>query len=238
MPVLGAPVTAPLAFSAGPGPATFAGCSLVSSGLPGAAFQQSLRGILLPDTTSGDARLDGALGHVLAAIASLFAVHPGFGFYDDRGNPNAIATDEPILAGTEGSVVFGLTLLQEEMAQSEMSIVAICAHEFGHIAQYFHQMHDRLVVGQRTKRRVELHADFLAGYYLAKHTTSYAYDELRALALAWQVLGAADFTNPDHHGTGAERLGAIQQGFLFAAQRPEFRLAAALEVAARYVEAL
>jgi hypothetical protein len=192
---------------------------------------------MVPGASSGNARLDSSLGHVLASIAARFDVRPSFGFFDDAVSPNALATPETEISGTEGSVFFGRTLLGEQLPMSEDSVVGICAHEFGHIVQYFKGFRDRLMEGQSTVRQLELHADFLAGYYLAEYRRDYGYDELRALGKAWASMGDVNFNRRTHHGTPEERLNAIQAGFKLAHEHPEFTIAGAAEVGVRYVAA-
>ena len=77
---------------------------------------------------SGNSALDRALARSLANISRTFNVLPGFSFYDDSGSPNAQATSEVLLGNTDGTVLFGLSLLQEVLARPtkpDASIVAI-----------------------------------------------------------------------------------------------------------------
>ncbi|CAK0757023.1 hypothetical protein CCP3SC1AL1_2330002 [Gammaproteobacteria bacterium] len=166
--------------------------------------------------SSGEERLDRLLGATLANIAGTFEVRPGFAFYEDGEDPNALALPESYLPSTNGTVLLGRSLLHNELARSangDMALTAICAHEFAHIAQYAYQCRDRLLRDQTTHKLVELHADFLAGYFLGNNKSSLKSDQLIEIGLAWQNLGDSNFTDPYHHGTQEERLHAVEAGF-------------------------
>jgi hypothetical protein len=189
--------------------------------------------------SSGNARFDRALGMMLADLAGRFKVRPGFGFYDDNGNPNALALMESKFRNSEGTVLMGLTMIEKGLrgVHGDMFVMGICAHEFGHIVQFFSSYHTRLTRGHTTNKLVELHADFLSGYYIGLRNIDYAINELIHLGRSWEKIGDSDYTNIDHHGTAEERLSAIEAGFKFARERPEFGIRDACEIGARYLRA-
>lgn len=189
--------------------------------------------------SSGDSRFDRALGAMLADLATRFQVRPGFGFYSDDGSPNALALPQGLLADSQGSVLVGRTLLGVGMHDDygDLFMMGVCAHEFAHIVQFFSNYKQRLDSGQATKKRLELHADFLSGYYLGLRDARYSRQELVALGRSWESLGDSRFNDAQHHGTAEERLQAIEAGFKFARERPEFGVMAACEVGARYLGA-
>lgn len=179
---------------------------LVASGQAEQALMQS----------SGDGQLDQALGMMLANMAATFAVQPGFAFYDDSSGENALATPENYLPDTDGTVLLGRNLLHNELARSaygDMPVMAICAHEFGHIVQYGYNLQPKLNRGQPTCKRSELHADFLAGYYIGRNMERLGAAQMVEIGRAWEGLGDSDFTSPFHHGTREERLQAVEAGF-------------------------
>jgi len=190
-----------------------------------------------PAAGSGDASFDRSLGVLLADLAGKFKVRPGFGYYDDSGSPNALALSASRLPASEGTVLFGRELLSRylKVSNGDMFIMGICAHEFAHVVQFFSGVYERLDRGQRTKKLVELHADFLSGYYIGLRKISYTARELVALGRSWESLGDSSYTDPQHHGTSEERLRAVERGYLFARERPEFGITAACEVGARYL---
>jgi hypothetical protein len=142
------------------------------------------------------------------ALLSIFPVTP-YGFYlDDFGSPNAFATPESLTpAGPDGTIIFGVTLLSAELSRDSgigFSIPAIFAHEFGHIFQF-----DR---GEGLPApAMELHADFLAGWYLAARSQWSPTDIGPALRSFFEK-GDYEFNSPQHHGTPEQRLHALMEG--------------------------
>jgi hypothetical protein len=187
--------------------------------------------------TSGNTRLDRSLGVLLADLAAKFKVRPGFGYFDDRGSPNALALPESRLSASNGTVLFGREMMSTYLNNShgDMFIMGICAHEFAHIVQFFSGYYERLSKGQQTKKFVELHADFLSGYYIGLRKINYTSAELVSLGRTWESIGDSSYTDPQHHGTPEERLQAVENGYRFARERPEFGIKGACEVGARYL---
>jgi hypothetical protein len=191
--------------------------------------------------TSGDTRLDASLGVLLADIAGRFHVRPGFAFYDDGGAPNAKALTTTAFVGTSGTVLCGRTLLATSLADSsrgDLFITSVLAHEFGHILQNVTSYSGRLRKGQSTVKAVELHADFLAGFYICVRGQSYPPQQMTSLGQAWEALGDSDYTNPQHHGTAAQRIAAMEAGYRIAHERPAFDALDMCEVGARYLDKL
>ena len=168
---------------------------------------------------SGDKDFDQALAHTLSRLSDLFAVLPGFAFFNEDQGPNAFASPSQRLRRSDGSVVFGQQLLRKLMSASEhpaARVAAVCAHEFGHIVQYKRGI-DRILVGadQRVKR-LELHADYLAGYFAG--TRRLARSDFPAAVFADAQFNAGDnmVSNPNHHGTAQERGAAVSAGYIAA----------------------
>jgi hypothetical protein len=168
--------------------------------------------------SSGDAALDRALGRALLHISQEFEVYPGFSFYDDRDSPNAIAAPFTLLQDTTGTVLFGINLFRNQIAahpDGDIAALGICAHEFGHIVQFFSPYYRQLRKAHATVKLVELHADFLAGYFVARRRERFPDLRLQGLGEAWEAMGDVEYNDPKHHGTSAERLAAIEQGFFW-----------------------
>ena len=93
-------------------------------------------------------------------------------------------------------------------------LFAILAHEFGHVYQYC-QMFDygnfafvELYLNSGSQRDIELHADYIGGFGLARIESRYGDSEgtaLRRFSDTVFALGKYDFRRCDHHGTPAER---------------------------------
>jgi len=165
--------------------------------------------------TSGDRETDRRLGRALLRLAKVFDVNPGCGFFDDAASPNAFALPKSEVSGTEGTVLFGQTLFRQTMRADRdgIAVLAVFAHEFGHIAQFRTGLHNSLRERQPTAKLVELHADFLAGYYLGLRQAENPELRLWAAGALINGLGDNNFTNPGHHGTAEERTFAIEQGY-------------------------
>ena len=115
----------------------------------------------------------------------------------------------------------------------EIGIVAICAHEFGHIAQYKYGVHNRLVGLNRRKKRLELHADFLSGYFAGIRTLQRP--NYPAATFGLTQFGFGDYLDDiEHHGTPDERGAAVVAGYR-AGHDERLKFGFALESGIRYV---
>lgn len=197
---------------------------------------------------SGDREFDYALAQTLAKISDTFDVAPGFAYYDDYDVPNAYATDEsrPIsyganrYKGADGTVLFGKSLLQlclEGNDHPELSVACICAHEFGHILQYKRGLAEQIGAGQKTRKRVELHADFLAGYFGGVRKLERPSFPAAVFAVTQYTWGDNDIHSPQHHGTHEERAAAIVRGFEVAFKERR-SLSEAIQISIEYAETL
>lgn len=202
------------------------GC-IMPSGRAAGAMRGARRLAFKTDETassSGDRDFDRALAHTLAFISDRFDVLPGFAFLQDGTAPNAYATEAKLLSRDDGSVLFGLKLLSDTLKSQEhpdAQVAAICAHEFGHICQFKSGVIDRLEKGFSTGKRVELHADYLAGFYAGLRRRERRDFPAAVIALAQFNLGDDAINAPDHHGTQAERGAAVVEGYKSAFERGE-----------------
>jgi hypothetical protein len=169
---------------------------------------------LLP--SSGNVELDNSVKFELASLSESLKVFPAFGFYDDKEGPNALATQQTVLDDTDGTVLFGIQLLSECLARhpkGDIAVAGIMGHEFGHIYQYKTKLSNFLRYGQPTHKLLELHADYLAGYYMGlKRLRSDDFD-IKAYVDSVYLSGDTDFTSPGHHGSPAERKSVMLEGY-------------------------
>jgi hypothetical protein len=158
--------------------------------------------------------LDFALAQSLGMIARTFGVHPAFAFYPDGlGQENARATPERLLQNADGTVLFGLDLLQELLARpdhGDASVVAVCAHEFGHIVSYKNGDIERLAPDPNQPFRAEQYADFMSGYFAGRRKLERPEFPAVVFATTCRSFGGGN------HGTGEQRGEAVQEGFLTA----------------------
>ncbi|MEZ5844211.1 MAG: hypothetical protein R3D27_10850 [Hyphomicrobiaceae bacterium] len=130
---------------------------------------------------------------------------------------NAFATPEHTdISGTWGTIGFGTTLFRRELEHYDVkggTIVAIIAHEFGHIWAMRAGIIDKINEGQPTVKRTELHADFLAGYFLGTRKRAAPNISLQAAGDLFHRIGDHNTDSRDHHGTPDERVAAAEEGF-------------------------
>lgn len=189
---------------------------------------------------SGDKIFDQALAQTLSRLCDTFSVLPGFAFFNEDQGPNAFASRSQRLRRSDGSVVFGQQLLKKLMGASEhpaARVAAVCAHEFGHIVQQKRGIEEILVGNDERVKRLELHADYLAGYFAG--TRRLARNDYPAAVFADAQFNAGDnmINHPDHHGTGQERGAAVSAGYL-AAYRDKKTFEDALTAGINYVKTI
>ncbi|MCP4107574.1 MAG: hypothetical protein GY749_18865 [Desulfobacteraceae bacterium] len=137
-------------------------------------------------------------------MRTVFFVYPAFSFYDDGNSPNALALPQDM-------VLLGLNLMRDEFQKEygplgNYSIIGIMAHEFGHILQFNAGLHAKFPT-----KLLELHADYLAGWYLGNRKMVFPTDATQAMRSFYQK-GDYAFNNPNHHGTPQERLISFTAG--------------------------
>jgi hypothetical protein len=188
-------------------------------------------------TGSGDPDFDRALAQTLQFLSDRFFVLPGFAFFDESGSPNAFASHTRRMGRSDGDVLFGRKLFRQIMSRRErpeIAIVSVCAHEFGHIAQYKYDVYPRLVDSDHHVKRLELHADFLSGYFAGLRKRERP--NFPAATFALTQFGFGDYTDSiQHHGTPEERAAAVVAGYK-AGYDEQLKFGYALETGIRYVK--
>lgn len=167
-------------------------------------------------SNSGNHDFDMALAESLADLSNTFDVVPGFAYYDDTSDGyQAFANpDDKRLQRQSGTVLFGKRLLAKLLAQEDgdVAVLGVCAHEFAHIVQFKKNLQPSLMLPGDRVKLIELHADYLAGYYGAVRKKKNKNFPVVQFAVLAHSLG--DFNNDaQHHGTPRERDAAIQEGF-------------------------
>jgi hypothetical protein len=183
---------------------------------------------LLP--SSGRPFIDGLCRELHASLSNDFALRVSLRFYDDAGQPNALA--DPIVLhpdARDGTVLLGVNLIKEEIgvARDEVyavtKIAVIVAHEFGHLLQYKNGL------TRDGPWQMEPHADFMAGWGLARQAQEFKPPQPGILPsplnLYLPIFGNADavqtmfekgdtlFDHPDHHGEPRFRARMVQAGY-------------------------
>jgi hypothetical protein len=149
----------------------------------------------------------------------IFKLRPSFGMYDDGGKGNAFAVDKSPIKRADGSespdgmVAFGSTFYEQLKTGSMAAMAAVYAHEFGHLLQYKYVASEiyKIQVEDNSVARVELHADFICGYFGGVQN-SVQIDYKKEIQVWEQCKGGDDRTDDQHHGTCEERANAVQEG--------------------------
>jgi hypothetical protein len=189
--------------------------------------------------STGNKDFDFALAQTLSRITEVYGVLPGFSFFDDYDGEVAYATPVKRLQRADGTVLFGKRYFMHTMESKEapeVGVIATCAHEFGHIVQYKHDLKNRLTEGQPTLKRLELNADFFAGYFAGVRKLEKP--EFPAAVFAANRYAHGDYhTTRTHHGTPDERAAAIVRGFE-TSYKERRSFADAIGIGVNYVERL
>lgn len=160
-------------------------------------------------------------------------VMPAFVLYDDPPkNPNALSCESSVVAGAvstpDGTVAVGrklLSILQSKAANFGSPVTATCAHEFGHILQFKTVLHDLQRLPD-SLIRIELHADYICGYYGAhRKKIDPNYDALSQAVTQFEAGDRDPSGNPSYkainHGTFQQRGNAVYAGFLLGLDGPK-----------------
>jgi hypothetical protein len=179
------------------------------------AHAQRLRASALPQPigkSSGDPQIDALLKGEASRIERTFGVDAELFVFDDGSTPNAMSAARWSSNGFAASVYLGVNLLDFGLRlpnRGKLALAGIMAHEFAHVLQ---------VKGRSTLKGMaeELHADFLAGWYLGrrKGVTAADVEGFARPLFENDARKAGDASaEPDHHGSVEQRLDAILAGF-------------------------
>lgn len=165
--------------------------------------------------STGSPDLDLSFDRALQRLAETFDVWPKVGFYDDHDAPNAMAMRYQVGSTDEFAVVFGRSYFKKLMDYdpSGITLLQTAAHEFAHVWVYRDGLFEKIRGGQSTVKRVELHADFLSGFYLGLRKRDNPDASFWAAGIRRWQSGDTEFRNTHHHGTPDDRLAAAEAGF-------------------------
>jgi hypothetical protein len=174
-------------------------------------------------SSSGDKEVDQVCSAAEQELRREFRVAPDTWYFDDVEGRNAFATwfvrRRPgvlsRLNSKDGTVCLGTRLVRQVTRRDELNrrwktrLTAIIAHEWAHIVQFSR--------GYRNAgKSVELHADFLAGWFLGRTSgarTGFKDQERGEAMIRFFGLGDYEIYHPEHHGTPKERAFVIADGF-------------------------
>ena len=159
---------------------------------------------------SGSANLDNIIKLEYQILSQTFQLNTDFYFGGDSyGSENAffMPTNQCSSPGCVGIIAVGRNLLIDRLQKKHgiEIIKALMAHEYGHALQ------SKLGWSGGSKWK-ELHADFMAGFYMAQKTYI-TEDLLNSFIQEFYSIGDYGFYDPSHHGTPIERGCAFREGF-------------------------
>ncbi len=217
------------------------GCGINATALEGLDTARRLMSLdLIKErlrSTSGIEVLDQTLGFVLVELAHDFGVYPAFYFFADAEGGDARATRAKLDEKSDGTVLFGTNLLTKslDVEGGDAGILAICAHEFAHIAAFKRADEVKDLFRRAPRYAGELHADYLSGYFMAKYTQKNPGVSLAAAGSIWMGMGSQDPNRPGSHGTIEMRRKAINAGFNLAQTSSGITFPTAFTHASRYI---
>ncbi|MEM1141429.1 MAG: hypothetical protein AAGI88_02500 [Pseudomonadota bacterium] len=216
-------------YSVPDGPSEVGGCTYLRS----SAIKLSDIGEIV--SSLGDSRIDQLAEAEARVLSSAFRVRPALGFIREAGAPNAFATNKRVFEDRPGN---GTVLLGQKMVSSNIlqhrndfsrwgtAVMLVMAHEWGHILQF-------QTMKSFGNPLDELIADFMAGWYLAGKSQLGARVEYRVAGEEIYSIGDFAFNSPDHHGTPAQRLAALNAGGSASFGNPNLNSSQALSLAVR-----
>lgn len=175
-------------------------------------------------STTGLSYLDANIEHEAELMEEVFSVKPGLSYFVEPPTMggNAFATSQKFFSAQhDGTVLMGMQLMQNEMdnvdGNGQHRITCVMAHEWGHIYQI-----TRPELRQMPQTWRELHADFLAGWYLGYRSVEGLSIPART-ADALLEKGDYAFNDPNHHGIPMQRMVMTLEGWHFARNNSNWR---------------
>jgi hypothetical protein len=168
---------------------------------------------LIPHSASE--MLDYAFAQALAEIGARFEVRPDFSYVYEIGDEgiNAFATDHVLTQGRDGTVLFGLKMLGHLLGQpqhGDVAVMAVAAHEFGHIVAMKRGLNAQLEPDETQPFRAEQFADFMSGAFAGfRHRDE---PNFPAVVFATTMRGLGGLSRQTH-GTSEERGRAVLAGY-------------------------
>jgi hypothetical protein len=168
----------------------------------------------LPNTgllliSSGYSDLDAVVIKEVQKLESFFGVKVDFYFLLEDYGANAFY-HPACETQCNGTIFLGINILYGQFIAdpSLTTIKGTLAHEFAHCVQ-----HELGYLRGWKGKHPELHADFIAGYYLRKTNPGLSVDLLGKSINSFWSMGDPYFFSPEHHGTNQERAYAFMSGW-------------------------
>lgn len=164
--------------------------------------------------TSGEPSVDAHIARELGWLMKRTGLTPSIRFASGR---NARSVAIAARAGTlrPGAIYLDRDLLRRIANDAQAgwpSFVGLTAHEFAHLLQFVRNSN---ILPREIAKTCELHADFLAGYFMGTHP------ELSTPELINGFIKTAAERASNSHGTAEQRRAAILSGFFTSSEEPE-----------------
>lgn len=172
----------------------------------------SIGGMNITNTTN-NANLDSHIFKEVSKLERFFSQNIDFFFgLEENQSGNAFFTPRCSSISCNGSIVLGQHLILQAFNQGKglNSVTAVLAHEFAHSVQLFFGWYGNSPLK-------ELHADYLAGFYMA-YQSNLTTTDLDNAVDDFYSRGDFNFHSPQHHGTPEERGCAFIMGFKYGRQ--------------------
>lgn len=163
-------------------------------------------------SSTGVSNLDSIVYSEINKLESFFKINVDFFYISEYGGANAYFNPQCVTKGCVGTVFLGFQLLLDLHAKHGDNAIhvfrATLAHEFGHAVQ-------KLIYWDEGWKRPELHADYMAGYYIGSEY-DYSEDQMSSFYNEFLTIGDKNIFSSGHHGTPQERKCAFLEGYYFA----------------------
>lgn len=203
--------------------------------------------------SSGDAvALEDGVKLLIVDIAELLELRnpgPAFVFINDEARPGFSAIDATLPASIwpyphSGAVLIGGVFAGRLVSQatgppSGLAVAVSLAHELAHIYQFRVGAWTRLLAAERnrSRRRAELHADYIAGW-ISGRLGYRTLGDIDVKSRQLFVLGDQEILDPNHHGTPPQRYAAMLRGFFQGISEPKLTISAISSQGEEFVNSL
>lgn len=181
-------------------------------------------------STTGNPKVDKTLNDALGKMWAASGQKPKFYLFDDGGDRHAAFADTSYSSGRwKGAVCVGKTTvaaLEKNYQNWDIVLLAVIAHELAHIAQHNtahpgeKSLYSALIRGAGDREILaELHADFMAGYYIGWLKTEVPRISTAGVDLFMCEIGQHDSKRVDYHGSKRQRQNAYTTGYQLGTQR-------------------
>lgn len=192
---------------------------------------------LRPVSTSGMRDVDRIVREEASRLERMFRMRPALTYFQEPPSmgQNAFATTYRFFPQMpHGTVMLGINLLRNEVRSGgwswETPIVGIMAHEWAHI----YQQQTPSLSGRPVPWK-ELHADFLAGWYMGLRFREGWQGDSRSFSQSLFDKGDFGYFDPDHHGLPVQRTLIMTEGLFYASETGQQDVRSAAAEGARLI---